>query len=354
MTRYPQPKPWMLVLGASLVLCAGSAAAKTPVRKELEALNQQVAALSAQLAATNATLATISEQIAGLGGAPKPLHAVQLCVEAAVAIETKLGARAEGEAAGEGSVGVDAYGNGASVEAKARGKAETGVEVKGTFAGPKAVYCFDILEAATRILASRSREGGGVARGASAPRFDPTRLAPAVQEYVLSLAELDPVNLADRVGAVAQFVSLEPGALATSLDALAGASGDLDPVAIMNGEGPLKDLAASLPLPPAVRASIDDPGQLMDRLNDFRPCELSGLKPNLQGILDNACELRPSWDPAAAVARFGELGDLIANVQSVLTRSVAIQNVVNAIRTLLGRVCRAVDAIPGVNPNCSV
>lgn len=324
------------------------AAKKPPVRKELEALNAQVTALAAQLESANATLAAIDARLQGTGPEPEPLHKVELCAELGLSAEGKITTLGEGEAAGEGSVGVDAYGNGASVEAKARGKAEAGVEVKGALEAPKLAYCFDVLALARNIRAARA--GLPVKRG-GANGFDPTQLAPAVQEYVLSLADLEPVELVNRAGALAQYVSLEPGALTAAMDAVGTASDQLDPIAILNGEGPLRTLAASLPLPPGLRAVVDDPSLLVDTLADFRPCELSGLRPNLQGVLDNACALRPAWDPAEIV---GSVGDLVANVQSILSKVNVIQPIITGIRTLIGRVCGAVNNIPGVEISCAV
>jgi hypothetical protein len=320
------------------------------VRRELETLNAQVAALSSQLTAANAALAAIATRLDEMGPEPEieRLHQVELCAELGITAEGKIATLAEGEAAGEGSVGVDAYGNGASVEGKARGKAEAGVEVKGALEAPKIAYCFDVLAAARTIRAARA--GMRVPRGGT-NGFDPTQLTPAVQDYVLSLADLSPVELVNRAGALAQYVNLEPGALADAMEALGAAGDDLDPMAILNGEGPLRDLAATLPLPPGIRAAIDDPGVLVDRLAAFRPCEISGLRPNLQGVLDNACALRPAWDPAEVV---GSVGDLVANVQTILSRVNVIQSVTNAIRTLIGRVCGAVNNIPGVEISCAV
>jgi hypothetical protein len=326
------------------------AAKKPPVRKELEALNAQIATLSTQLTAANTALAAIAARLDEIGPAPEVerLHQVELCAELGITAEGKIATLAEGEAAGEGSVGVDAYGNGASVEGKARGKAEAGVELKGALEAPKIAYCFDVLAAARNIRAARA--GLPVKRGGP-NGFDPTQLTPAVQDYVLSLADLSPVDLVNRAGALAQYVNLEPGALAAAMDALGAAGDDLDPMAILNGDGPLRELGASLPLPPGIRAAIEDPGLLVDRLAEFRPCEISGLKPNVQGLIDNVCALKPAWDPAEIV---GSVGDLVANVQSILSKVNVIQPIITGIRTLIGRVCGAVNNIPGVEISCAV
>jgi hypothetical protein len=358
-------RPTLRTLTSSLsafalsVLAAQPAlAAKKPVKRELEELNAQVTALATAVANANTALDSISKQIAALQPpAPEAERVLELevCTELGVGAELKLGTFAEGEAAGEGSAGIDAYGTGASVEGKARGKAEAGGEIKGSLDAVKVGVCFDVLAAARRIIAARA----GVAaplrpRGGASPVFDPSELAPAVQDYILALAQVDPNDLVNRAGGLAQFVSLEPGALADALDAFGAAGSEVDPIAILNGEGPLRGLAAALPLPPGVRAAVHDPGAIVDGLAEFRPCELTGLKPNLQGVIDGACALRPAWDPVEVVASFGNLGTVVTNVQTILSRSGTIQSIVTGVRNLLVNTCNGLDGILGFDLNCAL
>jgi len=352
-----------ILISTALLALPVPASAGSSTKKQLKELNAKIDALTAQLAELATTVETVSADTAaireevvavqqGLGQKLLADSSVQLCAEFAVEGEVELAAAAEAKVEGEGSLGAEVAANGGKVDAQARGKGGWKWAVKGTGALPKLVYCFDVLQAADQILAARATPGAS--RAAAATPFDPTQLSPAIQDYILALAQHDRVDLADRMGGVAQFAGLTPTAMNDTFEAVALANGNIDPMSVLNGNGPLRELGASLPLPPGVRQSLQEPGRITSTLAGFRPCELSGLDPDLQQVVDGACAAAPSWDPADAAQQLGGIGGLVSDASTILQKTTAMQTVLGAVRTLAGRICTAISAIPGVNPNCSV
>jgi hypothetical protein len=256
----------------------------------------------------------------------------EICITRAVTIEGAGEAGSKARLVGEGRLGIEAFGSGGMARAKAKANLDVKLALKGEQA-VEFVRCFD-----TTMLASAPEDRRGEPFVLAA---HDERQAPPGGSPVRAARRGRPRDqaLSDAVLALAQATGLmndpTPG-----LTLLLNGADDLTLLGLLR-DGPqgVKSLLAELPMPPRLRARMENPRSVIDELRQLREaglCDNPDIPAVLQELTAEACQFKDSNPYVEALDRIDAVTqDVQSRVANVQTRAQDIQATANNIRSRL-------------------
>jgi hypothetical protein len=242
---------------------------------------------------------------------PEPIFSFVLCTEPALNGEVQFKSEVKVEGQVEGRVGAEGFGNGVMARLKGTPVGKFGESLKASWDVVKLGVCWD-LGATVRNRRAAAAAGGGTLRAAAAPG-----------DLADIIAGLDVEALRQKLQAAADGLQLDPVRSLDALQGLTDVSFDGDPFAGLRGEGPLRQMAESMPLPEALRELAEKPAMVFERLNELRAqglCSLD-LPPALAGPIGEICDLAANEPFRPLLVRVDKATDTIESIVDRIERA---------------------------------
>ncbi|OFV96225.1 MAG: hypothetical protein A3H28_10160 [Acidobacteria bacterium RIFCSPLOWO2_02_FULL_61_28] len=244
---------------------------------------------------------------------PEPYFAANLCTEPAGNFEGLVGTETEVILKAEGKAGADVYGNGFFGAILASPKGKTGRSLKFSWDFLKLGLCWDLAAIVRNQRASASLRplllAGAAADGGNTAQLN----------LLDQIGNIDQTALLNKMLTLANGLQVDPTKLQNGLDRIQNLSFDGGPLAILQANADQTALLEALPIPPAVKTVLLNPGSLLEKFKEIKNtglCNISPRPPALDALIGEFCDL-------ATNERFAKLLDRVdgitGNINSTVT-----------------------------------